>query len=652
MRKSLFLILIYAIVVMIACTPKAQKYYSKAEEQFKQKEYQHAIENYQQAAAEGYDAGKCNYYTGEAYRRSNRIQEAEQYYKKAIDAGNVDEEVHFFYGMALKANGKYEAASKQFQQYAKNGTNFDYINRAKSEVENIKKLEDLVGHKSKYRIENAGPINTENAEYAPIVFDDKLYFTSNRDATQMHAASGTGFTDIYEYAFDGLDKHTGQAVHMGNVVNTDDAHEANCIFTKDGQTMIFARGNDGAKKKAPDVDIFITKRKKDGTWSEPTKLPFCDSLAWDASPALSLDEKTLYFSSNREGGMGNTDLYKVTKDDNGNWTNVENLGAPYNTKGNEMFPYVSPYNGMMYFSSDGHVTFGQLDIVYAKEVNGKMTIENIGQPLNTSFDDFGIVFRDTTSGYFVSNRPDGEGDDDIYHFYDDRSAKYCIDGLALGSAKKNPEYVLPGTKVYLLAENGDTIARTVAADSGKFELCDIKPNTQFYLVAQKDGYFNQTKEFYVPVKIDEVPFADLEPGENIIKKKATVKLVKLEQIVIVRNILYDYDKWNIRPDAALELDKIVDLMANNPQIKIELGSHTDDRGSLEYNQKLSQKRAESAVKYIISKGIASDRIFAKGYGESEPAIKNAKTEEEHQTNRRTTFKVLNHFDDALEIKVE
>jgi peptidoglycan-associated lipoprotein len=306
----------------------------------------------------------------------------------------------------------------------------------------------------------------------------------------------------------------------------------------------------------------------------------------------------------------------------------------------------------MYFSSDGHVTFGQLDIVYAKEVNGKMTIENIGQPLNTSFDDFGIVFRDSTSGYFVSNRPDGEGDDDIYHFYDDRSAKYCIDGLALGSAKKNPQYVLPGTKVYLLAENGDTIARTVAADSGKFELCDIKPNTQFYLVAQKDGYFNQTKEDYVPVKIDEVPFGDLEPGENIIKKKATVKLVKLEQIVIVKNILYDYDKWNIRPDAAIELDKIVELMANNPQIKIELGSHTDERGSLEYNQKLAQKRAESAVKYIISKGISADRIFAKGYGESEPAIKNAKTEEEHQINRRTTFKVLNHFDDALEIKVE
>jgi len=460
------------IAVFTACTPKSAKYFAKAELQYKQAEYQHAIENYQQALSEGYDADQCNYYIAESYRRSNRIQEAEPYYKKAIDGGLQEEEAHFFYGIALKSVGNYQGAKAQFEEYIKNGTNFDYINRAKNELENLKALQKIVDNPSVYVIENVGPLNTEHAEYAPFFFKDKLYFTSARGAEKMHSATGTGFTDLYEYIFNDSTEFSGQATPLGPIINTDDAHEASCIFTKDGKTMIFARGNNGAKKGPKDVDLYMSKLQADGTWGEPVMLKINDELAWDACPALSLDEKTLYFASNREGGNGNVDIYKATLDANGEWANVENVGAPINTRGNEMYPYLSP-KGVFYFSSDGHPSLGSLDVFYVKTAAGKTTIENVGKPINTSYDDFGLIWKDSLNGFFVSNRVnDGaKGDDDIYAFKDSRRAIYCIDGMAYGRSKKNAQYILPGTDVYLMGESGDTIAHTIAGDSGKFEFC-------------------------------------------------------------------------------------------------------------------------------------------------------------------------------------
>jgi len=421
--------------------------------------------------------------------------------------------------------------------------------------------------------------------------------------------------------------------------------------------MIFARGNTGSKKKGArkDVDLYKSTLQADGTWGEPVLLAINDSLGWDACPALSPDEKILFFASNREGGVGNVDIYKATLDANGEWSNAVNVGAPINTKGNDMYPYIYK-DGTFYFSSDGHPSLGSLDIFFIKKTTGKLTIENIGKPLNSSYDDFGLVWKDSIDGYFVSNRPDegAKGDDDIYYVknnYWDRKAHYTIDGTAFGCSKKEPEYLLPGTKVYLLSEKGDTISKTVADSVGKFTF-DVQPDKEYFLVADKDKYFAQVRENWVPFSVKSVPFDSLKIGDNEIKRTAKVKLIKKEEIIIVRNILYDYDKWDIRPDAAKELDVIVELMKNNPELRIELGSHTDERGAADYNRKLAAKRAQSAVDYIVQHGIAQDRIIAKGYGEDSPKIKNAKTEEEHQANRRTTFKVLNHYGDDKEIKTE
>jgi len=657
MTRLIQAIFILGIAVFAACTPKSAKYFAKAEEQYKQAEYQHAIENYQQSLSEGGDAAQCNYKIAESYRRSNRIQEAEPFYNKAIEAGVKDEEASFFYANALKSVGNYEGAAAQYKKYIKTGSNFDLINRAKKELENLTALQAVVDKKTYYKVENVGQLNTSEAEYAPFFFKDKLYFTTSRDAEKMHAATGTGFTNIYEYIFDGADKFSGQAVPLSDVINTDGAHEASCIITKDGKTMIFARGNSGAKKGPKDVDLFKTTLQADGTWGEPVMLAINDELAWDACPALSLDEKTLFFASNREGdgALGNVDIYKATLDEKGEWSNPVNVGAPINTRGNDMYPNVAA-NGTFYFSSDGHPSLGSLDIFYIKNAAGKLTIENIGKPINTSYDDFGLVWRDSLNGYFASNRVDdgAKGDDDIYfvkNTYWDRTAKYLVDGTSFGNSKKVPKYVLANAIIYLMNCKGDTLRSIVSDTAGAFEF-ELKPDSCYYLAAKSDKYFSMTKSEWVPVTIKTVPLKDLTVGENEIKKKAEVILVKKEEIIIVRNILYDYDKWNIRPDAAKELDVIVELMKGNPELKIELGSHTDERGSADYNRALAQKRAQAAVDYIVQHGIAADRIIAKGYGEDTPKIKGAKTEEEHQQNRRTTFKVLNHYGDDKEIKTE
>jgi len=636
-RLSLLVaILLYAV---IACTPKATKYLNKAKVQFNQAEYQFAIENLQQAVSYGAPAGEANYLLAEAYRRSNRYHESEQFYKKAIDAKVTDEEAYFYYAYALKSNGNYEAAANQFSNYIKVGTNFDFINRAKNELQNIKILSEIVNKKSLFKITNIEDLNTEAAEYSPFVFDKNLYFTTSRGVDKMHAANGTGFTEIYQYIFDGTTHFSGQAKKLPEVINTPDAHESNAIITKDGNTLIFARGNDGSKKGAQDVDIYSSKRQADGTWGEAVLLKINSPEAWDASPVLSKDEKTLYFASNREGGNGGIDIYKATKNAEGEWDAPENLGTPINTRGNDMFPYESQ-EGKFYFSSDGHPSIGALDFFEVKKEGNTVKIENMGSGINTSYDELTLFYTDSTNGYFASNRPNGKGDDDIYEFVDEskiRIARYVLDGTVFGEGKDKKQFLLPGSHIVILGEKGDTVQVITADENGQFK-ADLQPDTKYMVIASKQpGHLTEEIEVFIP-KVD---YKDLKPGDNEILHKVKIVLPVKEKDVefAIDNIYYDYDKWDIRPDAAIELFKVVEFMKLNPDVAIELGSHTDARGSATYNRNLAQKRAQSAVNFIVSKGIDKGRIIAKGYGEDKLLITDAKTEDDHQKNRRTTVRV-------------
>jgi peptidoglycan-associated lipoprotein len=412
----------------------------------------------------------------------------------------------------------------------------------------------------------------------------------------------------------------------------------------------------------------------EGKWTAPVMLPFNDETAWDSSPLLSPDGKTLYFSSNREGGNGGTDLYKVAKNPDGSWGSPINLGTPINTRGNEMYPYVAP-DGLFYFSSDGHPSLGKLDLfVVKKDDKGKVYVENLGKPMNTSFDDFGIAFRDSIYGYLASDRPNGEGGDDIYEFKDEskiRVVTYVLDLTVFYTEEKSPgqEFILPDATVKVLDQKGDTIATLVSNENGKAKL-QIEPETTYLLIGSKTGHL--TEELEVSTIGKKVDLKKLPPGETNIEIPAVVKLTLPKKEIrkfIVDNIYYDFNKANIRPDAAIELFKIVEFMRLNPDISIELSSHTDSRGSDVYNKTLSQKRADSAVAYIVSKGIPSTRITAKGYGESRPLelvdslgkktvfndayvykLPKAQQEKAHDMNRRTEMQITNIKNPDIQIK--
>jgi peptidoglycan-associated lipoprotein len=637
--KKVGIFSICLLIFMLGCAPSAKKLFTKAKAHYDLAEYEVGIQKFQQAKAKGYNSKECAYYIAESYRRSNRIHESEKFYKEAVDANTSEEDAYFYYAKAMKSNGNYQGAEAAYKKYLSIGTNFDLINRAKSEIANLKQIEDIVDKGSFFQVLNVEELNTLEAEYSPFLHDGKLYFTSSRGADKMHMATMTGFTDLYEFTFDGTTRFSGQAKRLHEALNTEDAHEATCVFTKDGKTMYFSRGNTGSKKGPQDVDIYVTTRQADGTWTVPVMLPFCQDKAWDSCPALSDDGKTIYFSSNRENGLGGTDIYKATMGANGVWGEPVNMGTPVNTKGNEQFPYVSPH-GAFYFSSDGHPSLGGIDLFEVVRKDGKNVVVNMGPPLNSSYDDFAMFYRDTTLGFMTSNRPGGKGDDDIYEFIIKKPIVVCMLDITSLFNFSNTDTVktkLGETDVKLISAKGDTI-KTFLTDKGGLVSDTILPGS-YKIVGYKTGYLTGTSEF----TFDKVPTDNLKPGVNTFRKNVEVVLQKIADSIVFTydNILYDYDKADIRPDAEVELNKILEILQNNPQINIELGSHTDERGSDKYNQALAQRRAQSAVNYLISKGVKSERMIAKGYGESAPVVKNAVTEEDHQRNRRTTFRITN-----------
>lgn len=638
MEKNKFVLFFISLLLIGGCTPRATKLFTKAEKEYDMAAYQTAIEYYQEAIAKGYqESSVANFKIAEALKKSNRVHEAEQYYAKAIGGNIKDEEAVFWYAYALKSNGKYENAKDQFKKYAAQGSNFDLVNRAKKEVNNIEAISDILSNPAEYEVSNIESLNTEYAEYSPVMNKGKLYYTCNKGITKMHSATNTGFTDIFEFVFDGIETFSGQSKPLSDVINTKDAHEATPIFTKDGKTMYFSRGNTGNKKGRKEVDIYMSKLQG-GIWSEPVLLPFCGVNSWDSSPALSPDGKKLFFASNRddENAQGGIDIYYCTIDSTGNWGNVTNVGAPINTKGNDMFPYIDD-EGKFYFSSDGHPTLGGLDLFTLAKENDEYVIKNLGKPVNSPYDDFSLCAIDSTTGYFSSNRPNGKGDDDIYEYSTYKNAIYVVQGVTV---TKDSNLIVANAEVTIISLNGDTVATVVSDNEGKFTY-PAEPEKEYNVTARREGFLFYEDKFSTVGKT--VERKDLKPGDNEIALEQKVEMVKkiVGITIVIDNVYYDFNQWDIRPDAAIALNTVVDFLQKNPDITIELSSHTDARGSATYNRKLSQKRAQSAVDYIISKGIESERIVAKGYGEDKLLIKNAATEEEHQANRRTEIEVTN-----------
>lgn len=639
--KWILFLVSFLSLTFYACSPE-----KKALKNFKYGNFEQTLGYYKGVIGKQPNNGKANFYVAESYRQSNRIKEAVNYYEKAGGKGIDKDSVQFYYAKALEANGKYDEASKVLEDLSTSTNNEKLHDLASKEIKSLAGLSKLADKKNYYRIKNLEVLNSNFSEYSPAYLNGELYFTSSRSNDKIYATTGTPYTDLYKATTVGANVDVNTIKPLPTSINSPNVNVGTIAFSPDGKTMVFAKGNSGKRKGTNDVDLYLS-RFRSGEWTEPVPININQPDSWESTPAFSPDGRTLYFSSNRKGGFGGLDLYSAQMDSRGRLSKVKNLGAEINTAGNESFPYVSE-NGKMYFSSDGHTGYGMLDIFVVNRLNGKTSIDNLGQPVNSTSDDFGIFLFKVDRGFFTSNREGGAGDDDIYTFINDdpnlRVANYFLQGITYSWKKDSTKEILANTKVTLLDEKGDVMQDYTTGNDGKF-LFRIYENENYTLVGETDGYLVKRGAYTTIGK--SVPLESLKELITNITLDTLLVLDRLrtDEVFQLKNIYFGYDSANIRPQSARELDKLVILLNDNPEIKIEMGSHTDSIGTIDRNINLSQRRAQATVNYLIKKGIDSKRLVAKGYGESKPIARNTNRDgsdnpDGRQRNRRTEFKIL------------
>lgn len=646
MRRLLILFIL--LIPMLAGAQSLKK----ANKQSNRGEYELAIARYEKLKDNPKYAGESNFKIAEAYRLSNRVKEAKPYYEAAIKSGYRGEEAYFYLAFSLKANGDYTGAERQLKRYLNLAKDELLIVRAEKELDNIIEIVLLEEKGSFYNVKNLTVINTASAEYSPVYKNASLFFTSNRFGGKTYKATGTGFTNIYRAKTKGARVDPSTIELLGENLNTPNANDGTLAFSPDGKTLVFAKGNTGKRKGTADVNLYIS-RYRNKSWSEPRILSISKPDTWDSSPCFSRDGRTIYFSSLRDDpqAQGGLDLYSARMDRRGRFSGVKNLGPKINTPGDDVFPYISN-DGHLYFSSTGHPGFGGLDLFVAKRKGGEITIENLGKPMNSSSDDFGINLFKADRGFFTSNRPEGLGDDDIWTFVNEdpnlKTVNYFLEGVTMSHDSEDKPYILANVKVLLIDYQQNILDEMVVGTDGKFNF-RVYENENYELMAEKLG--EDALQFFV-TRLNYTTIGKSVPQEELTQLITDVTFdtllvlekIILEKAIVMENIYYDFAKWNIRALAAQELDKLVDILIDNPEINIELSSHTDSVDTEAYNIRLSQRRAESAVSYIIQAGISPTRIVAKGYGETQPIARNTNPDgtdnpEGRQKNRRTEFKV-------------
>jgi peptidoglycan-associated lipoprotein len=647
MKKIHIYSFLICITILSACSSS-----KKAEKSFANGEYNVAIETYKKALKP--NDPESNFNLAEAYRLSNRISESAPYYSASLKSGIENEYVHIYYAKALKANENFSEATKVLDNYIAKGEDEDIVALARREVENIEKITAVKTKENYYRVKNLAAINTPSAEYSPIYNQGYLYFTSNRHGGKVFKGTGTPFTDIYKVKSKGANVDLNTLEPITDLINDPDVNEGSITMSKNGSSIIFAKGNNGKFSGTNEVNLYFT-RQRNGKWSQPRYININGKDTWDSAPALSPDGTTLYFSSNREGGFGGIDIYSAKVNRRGRWVDVRNLGDKINTPGNDMFPSIGD-DGNLYFSSDGHSGLGGLDVFVSKRDKGVIYVENLGVPVNSNKDDFGFFLFNPSRGFFTSNRKGGAGDDDIYTFVNDdpnlKIVNYFLSGTTLTPNPESEEEMIPlsNTKVLLLDENEEVIDEVFTKVNGKYRF-RVYSEENYNIRAEKENYFTTRRPFSTIGK--SIDRAKLEKMVTNVEFTMDLPLdqIVIEKSIVMDNIYYDLNKAEIRLDAEEELDNLVTLMGDNPDITIELSSHTDVRADHDYNMDLSQRRAKSAVDYIISRGIDQNRMIPKGYGETNLIILNAKTEEEHQVNRRTEFKVLKYKKPVEQVEI-
>lgn len=638
--KSIFSALaLFSMLLLGSC----KSLFEKGNEQYLSGQYQYAIATFNQVLAKDSSNLSARRFLAESYRLSNRIEYSLPHYQRlAKEDPNFN--THFFLGQSLKANQKWEEAKLAFEAATASTSDERLQARVKQELAALPKVAGITDYYSNYQLVNYNELNSSGADYAPVISEDFLYFTSGRASSRVYPATGTGYHQLFRARAQGLKVDAAGVELLPEFENEVGLNQAALAISPDGNTLIYARGNSLSSKDYPETMLFVSYFRGAG-FTQPIWMPVNEEDTWwNSTPAFSSDGSELYFASNRPGGYGGIDLYKATKLANGDFGNAVNLGPVINTAGNELFPRQTK-DGKFFFASDGHPGLGKLDLFVAeKNQDGVQVVTNLGPSFNSQADDFGIFFTEyPKAGFISSNRAGGKGDDDIY-FFEDKTPKPKIVNVLLNVYTKEvkadgKESVLPQTRVVLYGGDKRQLGGDVSNPQGRVRFT-LSPESEYSIIASRSGYFSKSFPYTTKGKTPD-PATLIQEVTNIsLDTTIILDQLILEKAIVLDNIYYDLNKADIRSDASPELDKLVKILKDNPSIRIELSSHTDSRSSDEYNLTLSQQRAQSAVDYLVSQGIAADRLVAKGYGETKLLIPNAQTEEEHQTNRRTEFKVI------------
>ncbi|TYP96066.1 WD40 repeat protein [Tenacibaculum adriaticum] len=592
---------------------------------------------------------------GDSYYKNAETEKAEFWYNKLTkNFKNTETDYLFKYAQVLRSNGKYQKSDSLFLVLAAE----DKMSSLKEEIENESYFIDYSNTKEKrISIRNLA-INTPYSDFGGFIINsDETYFASaapkDSRKQKLYRWNNQPFLNIYmanNYIMPLEESERDSVLELEYKtlipppVNTQ-YHESTPVFTKDGKTMYFTRVNFDGKKlksdKGETINLKLYKAKYyKGNWLDVTELPFNNNDYSIGHPALSIDEKTLYFVSDMPGGFGETDIYKVNITEDG-YSEPVNLGSTVNTKGKEMFPFVGEDN-TLYFSSNGHIGLGLLDIFQTKilENNTYSKAVNLGYPFNSKKDDFSFYLdKSSRKGFFSSNRDKGKGDDDIYSFiiYDDPKPEICFQTITGIIRSKHDNSPIAFAKVKLIDSKGEVVKEVVSSEDGSYKLEEVPCGDRKYVVhSSKLDFKSNSNNITTTMKKGKVIDVDLTLAPLIIGNQ-----------IVINSIYFDFNESDIREDAEYELENIVIVMNNHPDMIIKIESHTDSRGEKEYNRKLSDRRAKSTRDFIISRGITPDRIeSAIGYGEDQllnncdDANRKKCTEEEHQLNRRSYFYIV------------
>ncbi|QYS86169.1 PD40 domain-containing protein [Flavobacterium oreochromis] len=660
----------------------------RAKKYFNRTYYSEAIPLYEKLVAEN-RSQEVIQNLGDCYYFINDLKSAQRYYRFLIKhyGKDLSEEYYFRFSESLKATANYAEANQVLIDY--------YTKRGKSTElalfeKDLKLLENIIAIGERFKIKNL-EINTDKSEFGAVIYNDQLVYAAAKNQTgfldKIYKWNNESYLNLVSVPLSNIHAKDSTVHYFAKELKSP-MHEATPVFTADGKTMYFTKNytkkNGKRAKNSQEISVLHIYRAQlvDGKWDKITSLPINNPNYSTAHPALSPDEKTLYFSSDMPGSKGSFDIYSVEINE-GLFGIPKNLGDQINTTRREQFPFVSKDN-KLYFSSNGHIGFGALDIYVSNITNENFSKPiNVGLPINSGVDDFAFnINSNTKEGFFSTNRKGGKGGDDLYSLSEIKpliieDCKQYITGIITDI---NTALPLEGARLVLydLIEKKDIEA--ISTDAyGKFKFT-VACEKEYIVKASKEGYLEEKRSLLIQkernkendasmklkslVKLQEEQTLveeakkkaeeEAKEKEKVIaeeKKKEKLKeiLAKEKDIVAQKDklviktdpIYFDYDLWYIRRDSKPVLDKVIDLMKKYPDMVVEIGSHTDIRGGKTYNLILSENRATSTKDYFIDRGIDAKRIIAKGYGESQPVIKcpteESCTEEEHELNRRSEF---------------